>query len=450
MSFDAWKDANVVPSRDRIVIVAPKSTFKAETVSTRLAGQLVHPNKPQWLSKLAWSPDGKRIIASEPHGGVVQVWEVASGRPLSKFEIGAGYRISGGDFQLSPDWKTIFVAREKRKHSRIEMDGQEAVRLDYDGDVRAFDLESGALLETYRHSPPRGIWALMLSPDGATMATSENLSAEYTARGDSPKRAMGFWDIKTKEYRELPGQISALGIFSPDNKFVAIDVTDNGSTSEIRFVEVASLKTACTIPIDRQFSRVQISTFSPDGRMVFGHYQTFPGKNKWDTWESGMAVWEVPSGREVATFAMEDKDSGYSLPVFSPDGRTTANTNWRGKEGKLYMFDIDGPKLTKTISLGEKTMAFQPAFSPDGRWLAVPTQVFPDENDRDPKPEDLPQPRIQLVEIATGIVRETIIGPPATISKVAFSPDGKTLATDGNGKVLLWDMTKPIGGESAK
>jgi WD40 repeat protein len=61
---------------------------------------------------------------------------------------------------------------------------------------------------------------------------------------------------------------------------------------------------------------------------------------------------------------------------------------------------------------------------------------------RDLDPRDLPQPRILLIEAATGEIRETMIAPQAIAYAVCFSPDGRTLATGGHGRVLLWDMMK--------
>jgi WD40 repeat protein len=79
-------------------------------------------------------------------------------------------------------------------------------------------------------------------------------------------------------------------------------------------------------------------------------------------------------------------------------------------------------------------------FSPDGRWLAVITQSFP-EDQRDPSPDDTPQARIHLIDVAAGEIRETLIAPPGFVTCACFSPDGRTLATSGRGKVLLWDLT---------
>jgi hypothetical protein len=97
----------------------------------------------------------------------------------------------------------------------------------------------------------------------------------------------------------------------------------------------------------------------------------------------------------------------------------------------------------KTIPLGEKGDVYPPAFSPDGKWVAVPTLLIPEDAGHETLAEDLPQPRVHLVEVAAGMVRETLVAPQGFPSAACFSPDGKTLATSGSGRVLLWDLTKP-------
>ena len=79
--------------------------------------------------------------------------------------------------------------------------------------------------------------------------------------------------------------------------------------------------------------------------------------------------------------------------------------------------------------------------------MAVATQVLPEDPRADePSPEDVPQPRVHLVDVTAVAVREVIVCPPGFTRSVCFSPDGKTLACGGHGRVLWWDLTSPPGG----
>jgi Tol biopolymer transport system component len=102
--------------------------------------------------------------------------------------------------------------------------------------------------------------------------------------------------------------------------------------------------------------------------------------------------------------------------------------------------------LVHTVVLTEDSTSRPPEFSPDGKWIAVLTQTLPKgPATEELNPEDVSQPRIYLVESATGKILETLVGPQELAMEIRFSPDGKTLAMSGIGRVLLWDLEEPLG-----
>jgi WD40 repeat protein len=296
------------------------------------------------------------------------------------------------------------------------------------------------LRETYRHSPPRGMGPIVLSPDGRNFLCFENLAGE----SDGPQmQATSLWDVKTKEFRSLSGKLEYFSVYSPNGKTFASPAKDEkGRTTLIKLFDVKSAKEKATFAVAEKEANLGYIALSPDGKLLVG--QVRAPKNNW------LRLWDTDTGQEVASFQNENKEL-FLLMAFSPDSRTLVATNWtRGEKGKLFLFDLPERKLRKTISFAEKASLRPPVFSPDGKWIAVASQVFPDDRlKRDASPEDLPQPLIHLIDVATGEIRETLISPQCFPSSACFSPDGKTLATSGNGRVLLWDLRIPPGSGGA-
>lgn len=451
ISFDAWKDGNVAPSRHQINIVAPRSVSALEAVSSRLKRALVHPSRTGTLAKLRYSLGGKRIIASDDPGGVIQVWDAESGKQLAKIESGFGYRGSNDFFSLTPDTKTVYITpRSKQNYRRFERDGKKLYRWEFDGEVCAWDVETGRLRETFKHAPPRNILAMTCAPNCSAFMTSEELPGEAEGR---PKRASSLWDVKSKRYRALPGGLSSVATFSPDSKSVAVMAYDaDGYTPAVALLKVPTCEQIVSIPVREKLGRGWVSGFTPDGRILAGWVRVFARRNEWHSWQDQIKLWDAASGKELASFLAQEANAHFANPVFSPDGRMLCATNWEGEQAKLYLFDVATRRLAKTVILTdrrnkvERMIVRQPAFSPDGRWIAAITQVFPPQHGNDEaKLDEVPQPRIHLVDVAEGVVRETLIAPPGFSTCACFSPDGKTLATGGSGKVLLWDLTTPPG-----
>jgi WD40 repeat protein len=437
LSFDAWKQGNVASSHHEVPVVAPKVVRDLAPVSTRLVKSLIHPSRSGTLVGLRFTPDGKRLIAGDYPGGVVVLWDVASGKQLAQIEAGYGYRPSSDYFCLSTNWRTLYVPREKRKTTRIEKGGKKMTRGDFSGDVRAWDLDTGQLQHTFTHTPPRGMGEMVLSPDGTTFATFEQLSG-ITERGWD--HAATLWDVKTGQFRPLPGRLFYWSVYTPDSRILAAPADLGSGQSAIKLFDTATAREIGSIAVPEKNARIAYIAYSPDGKLLVGQVRDeAKSRRHW------LRFWDPATGRTLASIEGE-KGAFFIHMAFSPDGRLLIATD-SVNEGRLALFDVQGKKLVRRLVLEKKAHVPAFVFSPDGKWLAALTQVIPEEMlRRDWVPEEMPQPHIHLIDTVSGAVRETLVAPQGTSVSACFSPDDKTLATSGNGRVLLWDLTKPALG----
>jgi WD40 repeat protein len=432
-----------------VPVVLPRTPLaKLEPVSSRLVGELIHPNRESTLAGLRFSPDGKRLLAGDDPGGVVVLWDVASGNQLTAIETGYGYRSTDPCLFVTPDWKNVLVPRREQKVTEIEENGERTLEWKCDGDVRVWDLSTGRLVRTYKHSPPRGILGMLLAPDGSRFVTFDALSG----KGSSPPTATSVWHVSSGHYRSLPPHGGDLGWISPDGRTLATRAKDpDGKIVGVALYDLANLRQELLIKAEKG-AFIDLGRFSPDGRMFVAGYRVSSAPGKRPDWDSWFKWYDAATGKELASFPGEKKDSLFNAR-FSPDGRTIAAVSWGSVPKKeLYLFDVPTKKLVKRLVLGEKkggrwtpTLACMPLFSPDGKSLAFITQVIPESKGTDWDPHDVAQARIHLIDVASAQTRETLIAPQGFARAACFSPDGKLLATGGLGRVMLWDMSTPPG-----
>src|SRR5262249_16380760 len=156
-----------------VFVIASRPGPKLEPVSSRLKQELIHPNRNSWLLYgVRFSPDGKRVIAGAYPGGVVVVWDRATGKQLTMIDTAYQQEC----FFLTADWQRLFVSRQRSKRQQVEQNGKLLRRWEFNGDVRAWDVATGQLQRTLKHQPPRNILAMQLSPDGRKFVTTEPLS----------------------------------------------------------------------------------------------------------------------------------------------------------------------------------------------------------------------------------------------------------------------------------
>ncbi len=184
--------------------------------------------------------------------------------------------------------------------------------------------------------------------------------------------------------------------------------------------------------------------WSPDGKLMASRATRAEKKEGGDEVApdqySTVKVWDAATGKEIVSLG-ELKNSGLVAVGFAPDGATLALSFFRQIEegARVELWDARKGELKKTIEMDYGRVVPKFAFTPDGRTLAV---LYAGDKDRDRTKDDL-NGGARLFDPAKGEVIRSVRGHKHMAISLAFSPDGKLLATGGSqhdDDVRLWDV----------
>lgn len=227
-------------------------------------------------------------------------------------------------------------------------------------------------------------------------------------------------------------------VFSRDGKFLA---THNGSHVELWALSTREGQEVSKRALPIVWDNVSALGFSPDGnilavgRLGVDHL-TFKSYGE-------VTLWDVVSRKRIS--ALNGKMDGVYSLAFSPDGKTLAVGTGQGSahgsphrlKGTVQLWDVNTGDLKTTLKPTHRVAWVEAvAFSPDGRTLATAATRIEG---------DLLHVGWQLAcgaelwDVATGKERAFLKGHQDGVNYLVFSADGSKLATADHLEVKLWD-----------
>ncbi len=391
------------------------------------------------VSAIAFAADRDLLVATG-EGGAIRLWDVhdrdrprAIGRPLVSHDEENIVSVA-----FAPDDRTLATAGD-------------------DGTVRLWDLGDPAApapIGEPAEADSRSVRAVAFAPNGETLATGgyDGTVRMWRFGEDDGIAPLG------KPLREHTAPVWTLA-FAPDGRTLAT----GGFDETVRMWDASDPSRVEPLgePLTGHTAPVMSVAFSPDGETLATAGEddspilwnvanpAYPQQLGEPLTGHTEAVWEVafsPDGRTLASTGADrsvllwhrpptvltDFTNPLTAVAYSRHGRLLAVAST--DDGLIRLWDVRRPDHPRRIprTLGHEEAVPAVAFSPDGRTVA----------------SGLKDGTVQLWDVSAP-ERPSSLGEPLNAHEgstlaVAFAPNGRTLATGGeDGTLRLWDVRRP-------
>lgn len=393
----------------RLLAAAGEEAVKLIDVATKAPVKQLKNDAQAHMSvkQLAFTPDGTTLVAADSISipkavKSVLVWDVASGE-LKR-------RLTSGSM--------------KPRSVDISADGRLVAAADWDGQLAVWDLTTGK--ETAEGIDERGHQSSVSS-----ISFSQDRTSVVTAGDDQTARV---WDVETGRQEHLlkHGHWVRAMTHSPDGSRIATSSLDN----TVALWDAATGRKIHQLAGNGKSGGRRALVFSPDGLRLAA----------WGD-DLQLKIWNVETGTNLHDFPI--RPTGIEIP----EGTAGANARFSyakfrtvdgwgfSKDATTLMLIFDRTVYVFDVATGQERKKFEiefrprfEAISPDAKWLMTSgpagSQVTTELASGGIRSSESDKHAVRLYDLQTGRQKwEYVIPPKGGAGPVAFSHDGKMMAT---------------------